>query len=777
MKNYFIKTVLLFLLTYGGATHVLAQNFTISGTLKDASNGEDLIGASVIVVNKAATGATTNTYGFFSITLPKGEYQIRFQYLGYITVEEKIVLDKDYKFNKELTPESTLIAEVEIKAQKENKNVSRNEMSVTKLDPKDIEAVPVLFGEKDIVKTLQLTPGVKSAGDGNAGFYVRGGAIDQNLILLDEAPVYNASHLLGFFSVFNSDALKDVTLYKGTMPAEYGGRGSSVLDIKMKDGNNKKFNASGGLGVISSRLTLEGPLQKDEGSFIVSARRTYADLFLKLSKNESLKDSKLYFYDMNAKANYRLGAKDRLFLSGYFGRDVLGTTGFGLNWGNYTGTLRWNHLFSDRLFSNTSVILSNFDYQFGFGATDNAIKVKASIQDINLKQDFTFFPNTKNTVKFGFNIINHTFLPTSLEADAESGFSDSKTENKYAYEGGVYAQNDWKVNERIGVQYGIRYSGFNYIGKGTAYTFDKKGNKTSETTYGKGESIKYYGGLEPRLALKYQMDEVSSIKGGLSRNYQYMHLLSNSTTSSPTDLWVPSSNNVKPQIVDQASIGYFRNFNDNMFECSFETYYKTLKNQIDYRNGADLIFNSEYEGALTYGKGVAYGAEFYVKKSKGKLTGWVSYTLARSLRKFEDINEGDFYPARQDRIHDLAIVGIYKLSKKLTVSANWIFYTGDAATFPSGKYVVDGIQVPYYTERNGYRYPNYHRLDLGITLLGKQRKNYESSWNFSVYNAYARENAYTITFEPNEDDPSKTEAVRTALFKAIPSITYNFKFR
>jgi hypothetical protein len=364
-----------------------------------------------------------------------------------------------------------------------------------------------------------------------------------------------------------------------------------------------------------------------------------------------------------------------------------------------------------------------------------------------------------------------------LEADAESGFSDSKTENKYAYEGGIYAQNDWKVTERIGVQYGIRYSGFNYIGKGTAYTFDKKGNKTSETTYKKGESIKYYGGLEPRLALKYQMDEVSSIKGGLSRNYQYMHLLSNSTTSSPTDLWVPSSNNVKPQIVDQASIGYFRNFNDNMFECSFETYYKTLKNQIDYRNGADLIFNSEYEGALTYGKGVAYGAEFYIKKSKGKLTGWVSYTLARSLRKFEDINEGDFYPARQDRIHDLAIVGIYKLSKKLTVSANWIFYTGDAATFPSGKYVVDGIQVPYYTERNGYRYPNYHRLDLGITLLGKQRKNYESSWNFSVYNAYARENAYTITFEQNEDDPTKTEAVRTALFKAIPSITYNFKFR
>jgi CarboxypepD_reg-like domain/TonB dependent receptor/TonB-dependent Receptor Plug Domain len=778
MKNFALKHLLLLIFTPLSITAIFGQNFTISGTLKDATNGEDLIGASVVLKDKPSVGVTTNTYGFYSLTLPKGTYTIRIQYIGYTTIDEKIDLDKDLKWNKELAPESTLIQEVVVKAEKDNKNVTRNDMSVTKLDPKSIENVPVIFGEKDIIKTLQLTPGVKAAGEGNAGFYVRGGATDQNLILLDEAPVYNASHLLGFFSVFNSDALKDVTLYKGTAPAEFGGRGSSVLDIKMKDGNNKKFNASGGLGMISSRLTLEAPLQKDEGSFMISARRTYADLFLKLSKDTLINTSRLYFYDLNAKANYRLGKKDRLFLSGYFGRDVLGASGFGLNWGNYTGTLRWNHLFSDKLFSNTSAIFSNFDYQFKIGRNDDvAFIVKASIQDINVKQDFTYFPNNKNTIKFGINLIDHTFLPTSLTAGPKSGFANSVTPNKYAYEGGIYAQNDMEISEKIGLQYGLRYSFFDYRGAGTAYTFDPTGEKLTQTAYTKGQSIKYYGGLEPRISAKYQLDDESSIKAGFARNYQYLHLLSNATTSSPTDLWVPSSNNVKPQLVDQTSLGYFRNFNDNTYEFSFETYYKTLQNQIDYRNGANLIFNDQYEGALTYGKGIAYGAEFYLKKVKGNFTGWISYTLARSLRKFDDINNGQYYPARQDRIHDIAIVGIYKLNKKLTVSANWVFNTGDAVTFPSGKYTVENVTVPYYTERNGYRFPNYHRLDLGVTWLAKQRKNYESSWNFSIYNAYARENAYTITFQQNADNPKKTEALRTSLFKIIPSITYNFKFK
>ena len=757
---------------------ISAQNFTVSGTLKDASNGEDLIGATVIVKEKPGTGAAANTYGFYSLTLPKGEYTLLFRYIGLEDLEQKITIDRDLRLDKELASGAGFtIREVVVKSGKENKNVSKNEMSVIKFDPKDIENIPVIFGEKDIIKTLQLTPGVKSAGDGNAGFYVRGGATDQNLILLDEAPVYNASHLLGFFSVFNSDALKDVTLYKGTIPAEFGGRSSSVLDIKMKDGNNKKFNASGGIGVISSRLTLEGPIQKDEGSFIISARRTYADLFAKLWKNENIRDTKLYFYDLNAKANYRLSEKDRLFLSGYFGRDVLNLSGFGLDWGNYTGTLRWNHLFSDRLFSNTSAIFSNYDYQFGIGVTGFDFKVKAAIVDVNLKQDFTFFPNADNTIKFGLNFINHTFQPTSLDAGEFSSFKDSKTAQRYAYEGGAYAQNDWKISDRFGLQYGVRYSFFDYHGEGEAYTFDEKGIKTSEKFYKKGESIQFYGGLEPRFGLKFQMDESSSIKGGASRNIQFMHLLNNTTTASPTDLWVPSSNNVKPQIVDQVSLGYFRNFSDNMFEASIETYYKSLQNQIDYRNGADLTFNAEYEGALTYGKGIAYGAEFYLKKNKGRLTGWIGYTLARSLRKFETINKGDFYPAKQDRIHDLSIVTIYKLRKKLTVSATWVFYTGDAATFPSGKYIVSGIQTPYYTERNGYRFPDYHRLDLGVTLLGKQHKTFESSWNFSVFNAYARQNAYSITFRENKDNRSITEAVQTSLFSIIPAVTYNFKFK
>ncbi len=753
-----------------------AQNFTISGTLKDATNGEDLIGASVILKEKPAIGAFTNSYGFFSLTLPKGEHILILKYLGYNVMEIPIALDKDIILNKELTPESLLIGEVVIQAQKDNKNISKNEMSIVKLDPKEIESVPVIFGEKDVIKTLQMTPGVKSAGDGNAGFYVRGGAIDQNLILLDEAPVYNASHLLGFFSVFNSDALKDVTLYKGSMPAEFGGRGSSVLDIKMKDGNNKKFNASGGIGLISSRLTLEGPLQKDEGSFIVSARRTYADLFLVFSSDTIAKDASLYFYDLNAKANYKLGKNDRIFLSGYFGRDVLGISSFGLNWGNTTATMRWNHLFNDKLFSNTSFLYSNYDYQFKIGDSDNQFKVKAKIKDWTAKQDYTYFPNSNNTIKFGASVIYHTFLPTSLEAGENSSFSNSETANKYALEGGAYIQNDWTVNEKIGIQYGVRYSLFNYIGEGTAYTFDSDGNTLSSKNYTSGESIKYYGGFEPRINLKYEINEISSIKAGYTRNLQYMHLLSNSTTSSPTDLWVPSSNNVKPQIVDQVSLGYFRNFKDNAYEFSFETYYKDLQNQIDYRNGADLIFNEEYEGALTYGRGKAYGAEVYLKKRKGRLTGWVSYTLSRSLRKFEDINNGDYYPARQDRIHDLAIVGLYSLTERIKLSANWIFYTGNAATFPSGKYEIGNIQVPYYTERNGYRFPNYHRMDLGVTIYNKPRKNYESSWNFSLYNAYGRENAFTIAFEENKDT-GKTEAVQTALFKYIPSVSYNFKFK
>ncbi len=753
-----------------------AQKFTISGTLKDAANGEDLVGAVVLVKELPGTGASANVYGFFSLSLEKGSYTLLFQYSGYETISKTVNLSENLKLDLQLISISKSISEVVIQAEKEDQNLSKTEMSVTRLDPKSIETVPVLLGEKDIMKTLQLTPGVKTAGEGNSGFFVRGGTADQNLILLDEAPVYNASHLLGFFSVFNSDALKDVTLYKGGIPAQYGGRGSSVVDVTMRDGNNKKFGASGGIGLITSRLTVEGPIVKEKGSFIVSGRRSYADLFLKLSSNESIKNSGLYFYDLNLKANYKITDKDRVFISGYFGRDNFNFgKQFGFGWGNATGTVRWNHLFSERLFSNTSLVYSNFDYAFNIGSGEEKFGIKSSIRDYNLKQDFSFYKNTNNTLKFGFNIIHHTFRPGEITGSNES-FNKIKLANKYAAESGVYVQNEQKISELFSLQYGFRYSCFNYLGKGTAYTYDASGAVIGEAAYQNGQTIKQYGGFEPRIAANYRLDELSSVKASYNRNYQYMHLLSNSTTSAPTDLWVPSSNNVKPQIVDQVALGYFRNLQNNMFETSVEVYYKVLQNQIDYRPGAQLVLNNAVEGQLVYGKGMAYGAEFYIKKNKGNLTGWLSYTLSRSLRKFESIDNGKIFPARQDRIHDVAVVAMYKLSEKLALSANWIFYTGSAATFPSGKYEVLGQSIPRYTERNGYRMPNYHRLDMGLTWYRKKTEKYESNWNFSVYNLYARENAYSITFRQNENNPNQTEAVRVALFKIVPAITYNFKF-
>jgi hypothetical protein len=752
-----------------------AQKFTISGSIKDAKNGEDLIGATLRVKELEGQGARSNSYGFYSLTLAKGKYTLIYQYLGYEKQEFEIMIDKNTIKNIQLVGIERMLKDVVIKAAKEDKNVTRTQMGVIKLDPKAIETIPVLFGEKDILKTLQMMPGVKAAGEGQSGFYVRGGGADQNLVLLDEAPVYNASHLLGFFSVFNSDALKDVTLYKGDIPAEFGGRASSVLDVKMKDGNNKNYSASGGLGLISSRLTLEGPIVKDKGSFIISGRRTYADLFLKLSKDSIRKESKLYFYDLNLKANYKLGNKDRLFLSGYFGRDIfgLGTT-FGFDWGNATATVRWNHVFNNKLFSNTSMIYSDYSYKIKLGFDEEEFQVKASIRDYNLKQDFSYFPNSKNSIKFGMNVMHHTFRPTRFSG-TNLNPPDSLA-NRYSLEGGVYLQNEQTITNKISLRYGLRYSMFDYIGPGSAYTYDKDGNRISEKKYSNGQSIKVHGGLEPRISGKYQINELSSVKASYNRNYQYLHLLSNTTTSSPTDIWVPSSNNVKPQIADQVAIGYFRNINDNMFECSIEAYYKTMQNQIDYKNGADLFTNLDLESELEYGKGRAFGAEFYIHKQVGRLTGWVSYTLSRSLRTFKNINDGKEYSAKQDRIHDIAIVAMYDLTKKIKLSGNWIYYTGSAVTFPSGKYNIGGNPVPYYTERNGYRMPDYHRLDIGVTWVRKKTEKRESNWNFSLYNAYGRENAYSISFRENKDDPSITEALQLSLFRWIPSISYNFKF-
>mgnify|MGYP000138318328 CR=1 FL=1 len=759
------------------STVSLAQKFTISGTIKDSTDGEDMYGAIVKVKELTNIGASANAYGFYSLTLEAGTYTLIYRSSGYDSREIVVELNEDIKMNIELRvpKEVREIEGVTVTAVKENDNITSSGMNVTKFDPKEIETIPVIFGEKDIMKTLQLTPGVKTAGEGNSGFFVRGGAADQNLVLLDEAVVYNASHLLGFFSVFNSDAVKDVSLYKSGIPAEYGGRASSVMDVKMKDGNLKKFGVSGGIGLISSRLALEGPIVKDKGSFIVSGRRSYLDVFLKLSKDEDRRNTKLYFYDLNAKANYKISDKDRIFLSGYFGRDNFGFGDqFGFDWGNATGTMRYNRVMSNKLFSNTSVVFSNFDYQFTIGSGDDGFGVKSSIQDWALKQDFTYYLNKNNTMKFGLSGMHHTFKPGALTGDNES-FNEIVLDSRYALEFGGYVQNDMKIGARFNMLYGLRYSGFSLVG-GKSYTFDSAGEKTGEEEFDRWESSSYQFGIEPRLSMSFVLTEQNSIKLGYDRNYQYIHQLSNSTTSSPTDVWVPSSNNIKPQIADQIAIGYYQNLKKNTYRLSSEIYYKNLQNQIDYRNGADILLNNEAEGELVYGDGKAYGIELMLQKTKGKFTGWIGYTLSRSLRQFDDINEGREFSARQDRIHDISVVLMYKINKSLSVASTFVYYTGDAVTFPSGKYEVGGVSIPYFTERNGYRMPDYHRMDLGLTWYMKETKKFKHDLNFSIYNLYARENAYTITFEENKET-GETEAIQTALFKIIPSITYNFKLK
>lgn len=752
------------------------QKFSISGSIKDATSGEELIGAAVLVKEMPGTGVVANAYGFYSIELPAGDYTLRFQYTGYELNEQKVKLDKNVKLNVEMKPKSSELKEVEISAEKPDESLSRVNMGVEKLSAKEIKMIPVLFGEADLLKTLQLLPGVKSAGEGNTGFFVRGGSADQNLILLDEAPVYNASHLLGFFSVFNSDAVKEATLYKGTMPTEFGGRIASVLDVKMNEGNQKKLNVLGGVGLIASRLTVEAPIVKDKSSFIVSGRRTYADMFLKLSADTNLRKSTLYFYDLNAKLNYKISDKDRIFISGYFGRDNFGFSDqFRFDWGNATGTIRWNHLFSDKLFSNTSLIYSDYNYKIKLSASDFDVEIGSTIRDWNLKQDYQYYQNNKSTIKFGWNSIYHTFMPGEV---AGADFLNNLTnDRRYAWENAAYISHQYQFNKKLSIDYGLRLSAFSYIGPGAVYEFDTDGNITSERQAGKGEFIQNYFNPEPRLSLNYRIDSLQSIKGGYSRTVQNLHLLSNTTSGNPTDIWIPSSNNVKPELGDQYSAGYFRNLKNNTFEFSAETYYKWMANQIDYRNGAELLLNQEVEGELVYGTGRAYGLELLVRKKTGKFTGWIGYTLSRTERKFDEIDNGKYFAARQDRTHDLTVVAMYELNKKWALSANFVYYTGNAVTFPSGKYEMDGQVINYYSERNGYRMPAYHRLDLGATYYRKRTDTYESSWSFSLYNAYGRQNAFTVSFRESDTNPGQTEAVQLSLFRWIPSITYNFHFK
>lgn len=776
MRSVLIAIIVLL----GIAPFAQAQNtgkYTISGYVRDSVTGEELIGVTVKVTEIPSAGAVTNVYGFYSITIPSGSYTITSQYMGYVMKAEKVNLIQNTRVDFKLLEQTQLLKEVVVTTEKADENITKTQMGVEKLSIKEIETIPVLMGEKDVLKTLQLRPGVKSAGEGNSGFYVRGGAADQNLILLDEATVYNASHLLGFFSVFNSDALKDVTLYKGSQPAQYGGRLASVLDIRMQDGNDKRFGAEGGIGLIASRLKIEGPIVKDRGSFTVSGRRTYADVFLKLSSDSNINRAKLYFYDLNAKANYRIDDKNRLFLSGYFGKDVLGFgDNFGIDWGNYTGTLRWNHLFSSRLFSNTSLIASNYNYNININFGTTSGNITSRIQDYNLKEDMQYYANSANTVRFGFNSIYHTIVPGTISINSATSSSNLDLDKKYAWENAIYLSHEYKPSNLLSIEYGARLTSFSAIGPGTFYTYDSMGEAKDSAKYNGGSFVKTYVNVEPRIGVNYIINEKSSVKASYTRNTQNLHMLSNSTSGNPTDLWIPSSNNVKPEIADQVALGYFRNFKDNGYEFSVEIYYKDMQNQIDYKDGAELNFNENVEAELLMGKGRAYGMELFLKKKYGKLTGWVGYTLSRTERKIPGINNGQYYAAKQDRTHDIAIVGIYELAKKWTVSASWVYYTGNAVTFPSGKYSSGGYAVNYYTERNGYRMPSYHRLDVGATWFIKKTARRESSLNFSLYNAYGRENAYTITFQEDPNDPTRTQAEQTTLFRWVPSITYNFKF-
>jgi hypothetical protein len=754
------------------------QTATISGFVRDAKNGETLTGAVIYPKENSDAGITTNSYGYFSLTLPIGNYTIIVQYLGYKTKIISLDLKENVKFTFDMEEESIALNEITISGEKNNNNVISGEL-ISKINVREIQSIPVILGEKDILKTIQLLPGVSPAGEGNAGFYVRGGGVDQNLILLDEAPVYNPSHLLGFFSTFNSDAIKDITLYKGGFPAEYGGRLSSVVDIKMNEGNNKEFHLSGGVGLIASRLAVEGPILKNKGSFMISARRTYADIFLKLlpgkGADSTAKNSTLYFYDLNMKANFQFTGKDRLYFSCYLGRDNFNLGGsLGLNWGNVTATTRWNHIFSDKIFSNTSLIFNRYSYNFNVDVGNLTFNVLSEIRDWNLKEDLHYYLNSNNTLKFGFNSIYHTFVPSKVDSTVISRIRSM--DNSYALENALYISDEQTISKHLKASYGLRYSLFSSIGPGTIFTYDEVADIVDSATYAKGKIFNTFGGLEPRALVNYIFNDSISVKASYARTRQYIHLLSNTTSTTPFDLWVPSNINILPEIADQFTLGYFRNFSNNMFETSVEVYYKTLQNQIDYRNGANLILNSKVESQLVSGKGWGYGAEFLIRKKYGKFTGWISYTLSKTKRQFDNINNGNQFLAKQDRPHNLAIVGMFELNPRLTFSATWIYCSGNVVTFPSGRYFVDGRIVPYYTERNGYRMPDYHRLDIGLTWQRKKTDKFESDWNFSIYNVYARANAYAINFQPDPNDPSKMQAVQLSLFRFVPAVTYNFRF-
>ena len=785
--------ILCFLLLFQVA---LGQKYTISGYINDAASGEDLIGANIMIPAKHK-GTTTNAYGFYSLSLPKGEYTITYSYIGYETIEKTINLNKDQNITIDLKATAYTTQEVVISGERTDQNIQDSRMSVIKLPVDQVKSLPAFMGEVDILKTIQLLPGIQAGGEGSTGFYVRGGGPDQNLILLDEAPVYNASHLFGFFSVFNADAIKDMEIYKGGMPAQYGGRISSVLDISMKNGNLKKYQAEGGIGTIASRFTVQGPIKKDTSSFLVSMRRTYIDILISpfIKKESPFKGSGYYFYDINAKFNFRFSEKDRIFFSGYYGKDVFDFRGgegsfiLKMPWGNGTASLRWNHLFNNKFFLNTTALFS--DYQFttdvgmGGGSSENSFRFiqNSGIRDYYIKQDYTWLPNPQHTVKFGMNYTFHTFTPNSVQIEyGETTYDFAGNNKQYAHEVSAYIGDDFVINDKITLYGGLREAAFFQVGPFTRYIKDNSMLQTIDSVvYQPGELVADYYSLEPRFSMKISTGPTSSFKASFMQNKQFIHLASLSASTLPTDLWVSSSDKVKPQKGRQYAIGYFQNFHDNLFEVSIEAYYKDLYNLIEYMDGSlpgdDLNDNSD--NYFVFGNGQSYGLEFFVKKRTGRFTGWLAYTWSKTTREFPDIDEGLVFPAKYDRRHDLSITTNYMLTEKWTFAAVFVYATGNTTTLPTARYMIDGELVSEYGTRNSYRMDPYHRLDLSITYTHKKTDRWESVWNLSVYNVYNRKNPYFIYFDYEgnvEDGNFKTVAKQVSLIPILPAITWNFKF-
>ncbi|MEY4876017.1 MAG: hypothetical protein RL708_1166 [Bacteroidota bacterium] len=792
MKKIFLFSAVLLAFLFSQPASA-QEKFTVNGYLKDAKDGETFIGASIRVKEVATAGAYTNSYGFYAITLPKGNYTFVFSYLGYQAVEQAVVLDKNQTLNIELSKTSIIQKEILITDRRKNEQVKNTQMGKVELSTEQIKNIPAIFGEVDILKAIQLLPGVQSAGEGMSGFYVRGGGPDQNLVLLDNATVYNTGHLFGFFSVFNPDAIKNTTLIKGGMPANFGGRLSSVVDVTMKEGNNKEFHGSGGIGLIASRITLEGPIKKNKGSFMVSGRRTYIDALIKPFIDKSkLKGSGYYFYDLNVKANYKFSDKDRLYLSGYFGRDVFnfksnsGSLGLNMPWGNSTGTLRWNHLFNEKLFCNTSVVYN--DYQFKIGISQNSFNlgILSSIKDLNAKSDFDYYLNEKHNLKFGFNYTYHIFNPNAITLQSGQLDIQPNDDNKrHAHEAALYILDDWSITKKLKANIGLRYAYYAQTGPYDLIHVDSKYHPTDTVHYSKNSVVKTYAGLnglEPRITMRYELNDKSSIKAAYSHNNQFIHLVSQNGVTLPTDIWVPSTKAVKPQISDLYAVGYFHNFKNNMFETSVEVYYKSMQNQIEYRDFYVDDGSGNVEKDFVFGKGESHGVEFFINKQYGKLTGWIGYTLSYTNRKFANLNNNEWYPTKYDRRHDVSFVASYELSNKWKFGATWVYGTGNAITVPSAGYVVEQRVVEQFTSINGYRMPAYHRADLSATYTPKHKtkRRVEGSWTFSVYNIYKRFNPFFIYVDSQGGLNNGTSTIKVkevSLFPIpLPSITWNFKF-